>query len=145
MNTSKEFPEKNIFKAYDIRGVVGKTLNDSSVIKIGKSIGSEALEQNQKDICVGYDGRLSSPHMFNLLSKGLLSSGINVVNIGLVTTPMLYFSTHHLNTQSGIMITGSHNPPEYNGFKIVINSKTLSTDDIQALYKRIIKLHFKKV
>jgi len=139
MNTNKEFPEKNIFKAYDIRGIVGKTLKDSSVIQIGKSIGSEALEQNQKDICVGYDGRLSSPHMFNLLSKGLLSSGINVVNIGLVTTPMLYFSTHHLNTQSGIMITGSHNPPEYNGFKIVINSKTLSTDDIQALYKRIIK------
>ena len=139
MNTNKEFPEKNIFKAYDIRGVVGKTLNDSSVVQIGKSIGSEALEQKQKDICVGYDGRLSSPHIFNLLSKGLLSTGINVVNIGLVTTPMLYFSTHHLKTQSGIMITGSHNPPEYNGFKIVINSKTLSTDDIQALYKRIIK------
>jgi phosphomannomutase/phosphoglucomutase len=142
MNTNKEFPEKNIFKAYDIRGVVGKTLNDSSVVQIGKSIGSEALQQNQKDICVGYDGRLSSPHIFNLLSKGLLSTGINVTNIGLVTTPMLYFSTHHLNTQSGIMITGSHNPPEYNGFKIVIDDKTLSTDDIQALYKRIIKKEY---
>jgi phosphomannomutase/phosphoglucomutase len=139
MNTNKEFPEKNIFKAYDIRGIVGKTLKDSSVIQIGKSIGSEALRQSQKNICVGYDGRLSSPHIFNLLSKGLLSTGINVTNIGLVTTPMLYFSTHQLNTKSGIMITGSHNPPEYNGFKIVINDKTLSTDDIQALYKRIIK------
>jgi len=139
MNTNKEFPEKNIFKAYDIRGVVGKTLNDNSVIQIGKSIGSEALLQNQKKICVGYDGRLSSPHIFNLLSKGLLSTGINVTNIGLVTTPMLYFSTHQLNTKSGIMITGSHNPPEYNGFKIVINDKTLSTDDIQTLYQRIIK------
>ena len=142
MNTNKEFPEKNIFKAYDIRGVVGKTLNDNSVIQIGKSIGSEALLQNQKKICVGYDGRLSSPHIFNLLSKGLLSTGINVVNIGLVTTPMLYFSTHQLNTKSGIMITGSHNPPEYNGFKIVINDKTLSTDDIQTLYQRIIKKEY---
>ena len=130
MNTNKKFPEKNIFKAYDIRGLVGKTLKDSSVIQIGKSIGSEALRQSQKNICVGYDGRLSSPHIFNLLSKGLLSTGINVTNIGLVTTPMLYFSTHQLNTKSGIMITGSHNPPEYNGFKIVINDKTLSTDEI---------------
>ena len=139
MNTNKKLPEKNIFKAYDIRGVVGKTLNDSSIVQIGKSIGSEALKQNQKDICVGYDGRLSSPHIFKLLSKGLLSTGVNVTNIGLVTTPMLYFSTHQLNTKSGIMITGSHNPPEYNGFKIVINDKTLSTDEIQVLYRRIIK------
>ena len=131
MNTNKEFPERNIFKAYDIRGVVGKSLNDNSVIQIGKSIGSEALRQNQQDICVGYDGRLSSPHIFNLLSKGLLSTGINVINIGLVTTPMLYFSTYQLNTQSGIMITGSHNPPEYNGFKIVINDKTFSANDIR--------------
>ena len=136
MNTNKEFPERNIFKAYDIRGVVGKSLNDNSVIQIGKSIGSEALRQNQQDICVGYDGRLSSPHIFNLLSKGLLSTGINVINIGLVTTPMLYFSTHQLNTQSGIMITGSHNPPEYNGFKIVINDKTFSANDIQILYQK---------
>jgi len=139
MNTNKEFPEKNIFKAYDIRGVVGETLNDNSVIQIGKSIGSESLLQNQTEICVGYDGRLSSPHLLNLLAEGLLSTGINVINIGLVTTPMLYFSTYQLNSQSGIMITGSHNPPEYNGFKIVINDKTLSTDDIQTLYQRIIK------
>jgi phosphomannomutase/phosphoglucomutase len=139
MNTNKEFPDKNIFKAYDIRGVVGKTLNNSSVIQIGKSIGSEALQQNQKSICVGYDGRLSSPQILDLLSEGLLSTGINVINIGLVTTPMLYFSTYQLKTKSGIMITGSHNPPEYNGFKIVINDKTLSTDDIQILYQRIIK------
>ena len=138
MNTNKEFPEKSLFKAYDIRGIVDKTLDDASVIKIGKSIGSEALFQNQKNICVGYDGRLSSPKIFDLLSKGLLSTGINVINISLVTTPMLYFSTFQLKTKSGIMITGSHNPPEYNGFKIVINDKTLSTKDIQILYQRII-------
>ena len=139
MNTSKDNPEKNIFKAYDIRGIVGNTLNDQTVIKIGRSIGSEALKQKQKQICVGFDGRLSSPHIFKLLSKGLLSTGIDVINIGLVTTPMLYFSTFELRTGSGIMITGSHNPPEYNGFKIVINKKTLSSDDIQMLYQRILK------
>ena len=139
MNTSKALPEKNIFKAYDIRGIVGKTLNENTVIQIGKSIGSEALRKKQKDICVGYDGRLSSPDIFKFLSKGLLSTGINVINLGLVTTPMLYFSTHHLNTKSGVMITGSHNPPEYNGFKIVINEKTLSLNEIQKLYQIIIK------
>ena len=139
MNTSKDNLEKNIFKAYDIRGIVGNTLNDQTVIKIGRSIGSEALKQKQTQICVGFDGRLSSPHMFKLLSKGLLSTGIDVINIGLVTTPMLYFSTFELRTGSGIMITGSHNPPEYNGFKIVINEKTLSSDDIQMLYQRILK------
>jgi len=139
MNTSKDNPEKNIFKAYDIRGIVGISLNDQTIIKIGQSIGSEALKQKQKKICVGFDGRLSSPHIFKLLSKGLLSTGIDVINIGLITTPMLYFSTFELKTGSGIMITGSHNPPEYNGFKIVINEKTLSSDDIQMLYQRIVK------
>jgi len=139
MNTNNELPDKSIFKAYDIRGVVGKTLTDNTVIKIGQSIGSEALSHNQKEICVGYDGRLSSPHLLSLLTKGLVNTGINVINIGLVTTPMLYFSTHNLSTKSGVMITGSHNPPEYNGFKIMINDKTLSTEDIEDLYNRIIK------
>ena len=138
MNTNNELPDKSIFKAYDIRGVVGKTLTDNTVIKIGQSIGSEALSHNQKEICVGYDGRLSSPHLLSLLTKGLVATGINVINIGLVTTPMLYFSTHNLSTKSGVMITGSHNPPEYNGFKIMINDKTLSTEDIEDLYNRII-------
>ena len=142
MNTNKALPEKNIFKAYDIRGVVGKSLNDSTVIQIGRAIGSEALIQNQKDICVGFDGRLSSPHLFSLLTEGLISTGINVIDIGLVTTPMLYFSTYQLNTKSGIMITGSHNPPEYNGFKIVINDKTLTSNDIQNLYQRIVKKEY---
>ena len=79
MSLNKVLPEQNIFKAYDIRGKVGKSLNDDSIIQIGKSIGSEALQQNQKNISVGYDGRLSSPHVFNLLSKGLLSTGINII------------------------------------------------------------------
>ena len=129
--------QKNIFKAYDIRGIVGDALTEDIVSLIGQSIGSEASDQKQTSICVGYDGRLSSPDLCDALTRGLLSTGIDVINIGLVTTPMLYFSTHELKTNTGIMITGSHNPPEYNGFKIVINTKTLTSEQIQDLYKRI--------
>ena len=129
--------QKNIFKAYDIRGIVGDALTKDIVSLIGQAIGSEASDQKQTSICVGYDGRLSSPDLCDALTRGLLSTGIDVINIGLVTTPMLYFSTHELKTNTGIMITGSHNPPEYNGFKIVINTKTLTSEQIQDLYKRI--------
>ena len=127
--------QKNIFKAYDIRGVVGDALTSDIVNLIGQSIGSEANDQKQTRICVGYDGRLSSPDLCDALTKGLLSTGINVINIGLVTTPMLYFSTHELKTNTGIMITGSHNPPEYNGFKMVLNKHSFFSDDIQKLQK----------
>ena len=136
--------QKNIFKAYDIRGIVGDALTADTVSLIGQSIGSEANDQKQTSICVGYDGRLSSPDLCDALTRGLLSAGIDVINIGLVTTPMLYFSTHELKTNTGIMITGSHNPPEYNGFKIVINKKTLTSEQIQKLYKRIIDGKFSK-
>jgi len=133
-----ELPIKSIFKAYDIRGVVGSELSIPIVKKIGQAIGTMALSQKQKTICVGYDGRLSSPKLSTTLIDGLLSTGIDVINIGLCTTPMLYFSNFHYATATGVMITGSHNPPEYNGFKMVINEKTLSSDDIQNLYKVIL-------
>ena len=136
------FPEPNIFKAYDIRGVVGVTLTIETVEKIGKALGSYALKKKQKKICVGYDGRLSSPNLSNVLIAGLLSTGIEVVDIGLVTTPMLYFSTHLLETYTGVMITGSHNPPEYNGLKMMVDGITLSPDEIQLLYQRIIEKDF---
>ena len=125
-----ELPIKSIFKAYDIRGVVGTELTNPVVKKIGQAIGSMALSQKKKTICVGYDGRLSSPELSVTLIEGLLSTGIDVINIGLCTTPMLYFSNFHQKTGTGVMITGSHNPPEYNGFKIVINEKTLTSGDI---------------
>ena len=134
--------EKNIFKAYDIRGIVGESLDLESVENIGRSVGSEAISQKQSTICVGYDGRLSSPDLCQALIKGLLSTGIKVVEIGLVTTPMLYFSTHLLETNTGIMITGSHNPPDYNGFKIMIAGETISSEKIQSLYQRIINNQF---
>ena len=134
--------EKNIFKAYDIRGIVGESLDLESVENIGRSVGSEAISQKQSTICVGYDGRLSSPDLCQALIKGLLSTGIKVVEIGLVTTPMLYFSTHLLETNTGIIITGSHNPPDYNGFKIMIAGETISSEKIQSLYQRIINNQF---
>ena len=121
---SNEVIQKNIFKAYDIRGIVDTELTDDTVYKIGQAVGSDAINKKQKVISVGYDGRLSSPRLCVNLTQGLLSTGINVINIGLVTTPILYFSTHSLKTKTGIMITGSHNPANYNGFKIVINDET---------------------
>jgi phosphomannomutase / phosphoglucomutase len=142
MNMNDEFPIKSIFKAYDIRGVVGSELTTSVVRKIGQAIGTMALSQMQKTICVGYDGRLSSPDLSVTLIDGLLSTGIDVINIGLCTTPMLYFSNFNQATGTGVMITGSHNPPEYNGFKIVINEKTLISDDIQNLYQIILDSNY---
>lgn len=129
-------PEE-IFKAYDIRGIVGQTITPSIVEAIGHALGSEAASRNQSSICVGYDGRLSSPALAAALTKGILKSGVNVIQLGLVATPVVYFSTYHLNTNCGVMITGSHNPPEYNGIKMVIDGETLSDQAIQQLLQRI--------
>ena len=137
-----KLPIKSIFKAYDIRGVVGTELTNSAVKKIGQAVGTMALSQKKKTICVGYDGRLSSPDLSVTLIDGLLSTGIDVINIGLCTTPMLYFSNFHQKTGTGVMITGSHNPPEYNGFKIVINEKTLTSLDILNLYQTILNSNY---
>jgi phosphomannomutase/phosphoglucomutase len=126
-----------IFRAYDIRGVVGKTLTVHSVHEIGRATGSEAKERGQSGIIVGRDGRLSSPELADALIAGLRASGCDVVDIGLVATPVLYFATYHLETGSGVMVTGSHNGPEYNGLKIVIDNETLSGEAIQSLRRRI--------
>ena len=111
---------KEIFKAYDIRGIVGKTLTPEIVELIGHAIGSEAAARRQTQICIGYDGRLSSPSLASALSRGIRNSGLHVINLGLVATPIVYFAAQHLGTHSGVMITGSHNPPDYNGLKIDI-------------------------
>src|SRR3954464_14039536 len=109
-----------IFKAYDIRGVVGKTLTPSIVELIGQAIGSEALKRGGKKVAIGYDGRLSGPELAAALARGIQASGADVIEVGRVTTPMVYFATHHLKTGSGVAVTGSHNPPEYNGLKIMV-------------------------
>ncbi|MGZ8252990.1 MAG: phosphomannomutase/phosphoglucomutase, partial [Methylophilaceae bacterium] len=128
---------KEIFKAYDIRGIVGKTLTPEIVQAIGHAIGSEAVARRQSKICVGYDGRLSGPELASALSRGIRQAGIDVINLGLVATPMVYFAAYHLNTHCGVMVTGSHNPPDYNGLKMVLAEETLSGDTIQSLRLRI--------
>ena len=115
-----------IFKAYDIRGIVGKTLTPAIVERIGQAIGSAARARNQTRFVVGRDGRLSGPELVAALARGLASSGCDVIDIGMVPTPVVYFATHHLGTDSGVAVTGSHNPPDYNGLKMVIGGETLS-------------------
>lgn len=128
---------QQIFKAYDIRGIVGKTLTPEIVENIGQAIGSEAAARRQTQICVGYDGRLSGPELAAALTRGIRKSGIHAIDLGMVATPMVYFAACHLGTNCGVMVTGSHNPPEYNGLKMVLGGETLSGDAIQGLRKRI--------
>lgn len=133
---------RSIFRAYDIRGIVGETLTEEGVLIIGQAIATQALSVGQKSIVIARDGRLHSPTLSASLAKGIQSTGCDVVDIGMLPTPVLYFATHHLDTQSGVMITGSHNPANYNGLKIVIAGETLSGEAIQNLYQRIEKDDF---
>jgi phosphomannomutase/phosphoglucomutase len=126
-----------LFRAYDIRGVVGDTLTAEAVYLIGRAIGSEAREKEERQIAVARDGRLSSPELSRALGKGLLESGCTVIDVGLTPTPVLYFATHQTNARSGVMVTGSHNPADYNGLKIVVAGETLAEKNIQKLRARI--------
>jgi len=132
----------SIFKAYDIRGIVEKELTPEVVKLIGIAIGSESISQGERGIVVGRDGRLTGPMLSESLISGLIESGCHVVDIGMVPTPLVYFSTYTKGAGSGVMVTGSHNPPEYNGFKIMIAGETLSADKIQNLYSRILNQEF---
>lgn len=132
----------DIFRTYDIRGIVDETLTSETVYLIGKSIGSEARDQHETKIIIARDGRISGPVLSEALKNGILDSGCDVIDIGDVPTPLLYFSTHHLNSRSGVMLTGSHNPKNYNGLKIVIAGQVLSEEKIQNLYQRIIHKNF---
>jgi phosphomannomutase/phosphoglucomutase len=127
-----------IFKAYDIRGIVEDELTPDVVKAIGLAIGSESITKGERGVAVGRDGRLTGMMLMDSLKAGLIESGCHVIDVGMVPTPLVYFSTYTKGATSGVMITGSHNPPEYNGFKIMIAGDTLSSDRIQALYDRII-------
>ena len=133
-----------IFKAYDIRGLTDTELNKNVVENLGKVLGTICKEKKMKGLVVGYDGRLSSPNLANCLITGILSAGCDVYNIGEVTTPMVYYANYKLETYSGVMITGSHNPPNYNGFKMVIAKETLFGEKIQELYKRLVNQNYKE-
>ncbi|HYQ22578.1 phosphomannomutase/phosphoglucomutase [Stenotrophomonas sp.] len=126
-----------IFRAYDIRGVVGSELNARTAALIGQAIGTVALEQGLREVVIGRDGRLSGPELSASLAEGLRRAGCSVIDIGLAPTPLVYFAAFHLRTGTCVAVTGSHNPPEYNGFKVVIGGETLSGDAITDLHQRI--------
>lgn len=133
-----DLPPRGIFKSYDIRGIVDRELTSEYVRAIGQAIGSEAQDRGRSTIVIARDGRLSGPHLLEALSAGLTASGCDVINIGLVPTPLLYFAAVAFETGSGVMLTGSHNPPQYNGLKILLDGETLSGPQITALYQRLV-------
>jgi len=132
-----QYLPSEIFKAYDIRGIVGKTLTPEVVEAIGHAIGSEATERGQSAIAIGRDGRLSGPELIAALARGIRKSGIDVIDVGCVPTPMVYFAAYQLQTRCAVMLTGSHNPPDYNGLKMVLADETLSGETIQGIRRRI--------
>ena len=129
--------DPSIFRAYDVRGVVGKTLNKDVARALGQSIGTLMGEKGLREIVVGRDGRLSGPELAGALAEGLRETGVDVIDVGAVPTPVVYYATYRFNTGCGVAVTGSHNPPDYNGFKIVVGGETLSEGAIQDLYQRI--------
>jgi phosphomannomutase/phosphoglucomutase len=133
---------QTIFKAYDIRGIIGKTLDASIARQIGQAFGSAARAKGETTVIIGRDGRLSGPELSAALAAGLQSTGVDVIDLGQVATPMVYFATNVLGAASGIMVTGSHNPPDYNGFKMVLAGEAIYGDTIQGLYQTIVKGEF---
>ncbi|MCS5710052.1 phosphomannomutase/phosphoglucomutase [Candidatus Berkiella aquae] len=134
MNYDISAVKPEIFRACDIRGVVGKTLTPEVAYLLGLSFGTLALQKNQSQVVVGRDGRHSGAWLSESLSQGLMASGCDVIDLGQVPTPVVYFATYVLKTATGIMITGSHNPPDYNGFKMMLAGDTLAEQDVEALY-----------
>jgi phosphomannomutase/phosphoglucomutase len=126
-----------IFKAYDIRGIVGKTLTADIVRRIGHGLGSLASERGQRAIAVGRDGRLSGPELATALMEGIRMAGIDTIDVGCVPTPVVYFAAHELGCDSCVAVTGSHNPPDYNGLKMVIGGETLAGEAIQGIRRRV--------
>ncbi|MDE0350924.1 MAG: phosphomannomutase/phosphoglucomutase [Gammaproteobacteria bacterium] len=132
----------DIFRAYDIRGIVDASLDQETVYLIGRAFAAEARGQDQGQVAVGGDGRHSTPRLRDALTQGLTEGGCDVTDVGCVPTPLLYYATHVLGTGTGVMITGSHNPAEYNGLKMMIGGRTLAEEAIQALRERIERRDF---
>ncbi|HPW29967.1 MAG TPA: phosphomannomutase/phosphoglucomutase, partial [Rhodoferax sp.] len=122
----------SIFKAYDIRGIVPSTINEDVARGLGRAFGTMAMAEGQTTVAVGRDGRLSGPALASALMAGLQDAGVTVIDVGMVTTPMLYFAANTL-CNSGIQVTGSHNPKDYNGFKMVLGGRAIYGDEIQNL------------
>ncbi|HEY4999684.1 MAG TPA: phosphomannomutase/phosphoglucomutase [Usitatibacter sp.] len=133
-----------IFKAYDIRGIVDRTLTEEAAETIGRALATMGKARGVTRFVVGRDGRLSGPRLSKALARGLNAAGAGVIDIGVVATPMVYFATHLFETGSGVMVTGSHNPPEYNGLKMMVAAETLAAEAIQDLRRAIEKGEFAK-
>ena len=133
---------QGIFKAYDIRGIIDKTLDAGIARDIGRAFGSAVRAKGEKTVVIGRDGRLSGPELAQALAEGLQAVGVDVIDLGVVATPVLYLGTHVLDAQSGIMVMGSHNPPDYNGFKMVLAGEAIYGETIQALYQAIVEERF---
>jgi phosphomannomutase/phosphoglucomutase len=129
---------KSIFKAYDIRGIIGSTLDTGVARQIGHAFGLAAIAKGERRVVIGRDGRLSGPELAAALAAGLQSAGVDVIDLGVVATPMVYFGTNVLGATSGIMVTGSHNPPDYNGFKMVLAGEAIHGEAITGLYDSIL-------
>jgi len=137
---AEEDPERvprGLFRAYDIRGIAGEDLTEDVAYAVGRALGSEAAIRGQSSVVVARDGRLSSPELTEAVIQGLMDTGREVIDIGLAPSPVLYFATHYLDTRTGIMVTGSHNPAQWNGFKLVLDGETLSGDAVAGLRLRI--------
>ncbi len=142
MESPVAVPAAGLFKAYDIRGVVDTDLTPDAVRLIGRAIGAEARARGQSTVAIGRDGRLSGPALSTALAEGLQAAGVDVTDIGVCATPMLYFAVYHLGLGGGVMVTGSHNPPQYNGLKMVLAGETLAGEAIQGLRQRIERSDF---
>ena len=127
---------RTILREYDIRGIVGDTLTEADAYALGRTFASQAREEGARRIAVGRDGRLHSGMLEMALIRGLGDSGIDVMQIGMGPSPMLYFATHYLDVHGGIQVTGSHNPADYNGFKLLLKGRSVFGAEIQALGKR---------
>lgn len=129
--------DASIFKAYDIRGVVDRTLREDAVRAVGRELGTMAHDAGVKRFCFDRDGRLTGEQLQNALVEGIASTGMDVLDVGSVSTPVLYYATKHFNCSTGVAVTGSHNPPEYNGLKMMATGVTLFADQIQCICERI--------
>ena len=125
--------DSTILREYDIRGIVGTTLHEADAGAIGRAFGTLVRRNGGRKVALGYDGRLSSPAFAKACTDGLNAAGVDVIDIGLAATPMLYFAVWHLEADGGIQITGSHNPPDYNGFKMMMGKKSFFGEEIQKL------------
>jgi len=138
-------PASSVFKAYDIRGIVGQTIDEPFAVHLGRAFGSAALAAGERAVAIGRDGRVSGAALSGALARGLTSTGLDVVDLGAVTTPMLYYvaaTRGQYGCRSGIQVTGSHNPKDYNGFKMVLAGRAIYGDEIQQLRERMVQEHY---